>query len=190
MSRKMKVVGILAVLAALCLFAACGTSAPAPEGAKAPAPKAAAKAPAAPKVENPWAKAMAGDWVEYKMAMGMGQKWTVLEKTPDKIVYEIATVMNGKEVNKARQEVNLHAPPPSPDALPPDMPKAPDVKPVTGEGIITVAGQTLQCKTIETTVQGRTHKVWICQDVPLTGMVRTDMDGKPQMELTGFGRGK
>lgn len=190
----MKAIRIPLVLAGalmLGLLAACGGGGSAP-AAKAPAKKAAKKAPAkkkaAKKSGNPWADAKVGDWAEYKMSQGpmtMEQKWTVTKVTPEEVTYEIATTMMGNTTT-ITQTVKLNEPGEA-TGLPKDIP--PGVKPEMGTDTVTVNGKTLECRTVAVDAAGKKVKTWISDEVPLSGMVKNEMDGKVMMELVDFGRG-
>jgi len=181
----------LVVMLAAALMMACGggdattsNSAPVKKAGKKAAKKAAKKAPK--NDENPWANTKVGDWVKYESkptpAMTMEMKWTATEVTADKVTYEIATTMMGK-TTKTTQTVDLHPPAGS-------APKTEGPKPEMGNEDVTVNGKSIACKTISMDVAGHKSKTWTSSDVPLSGLVKSETDGKVSMELVDFGHGK
>ena len=157
--------------------------------------------------ENPLKNAKVGDFVSYKVTTNMGatamqmeMKQTVVNKTETEVTMEVATKVMGQEMKQTHTfKLNEKYDPRAPmqgkgDATFKELDK--------GEETITVGGKTMKTSwtSFETSYSAGANKVttkgkaWVCPDVPLGGMVKTEMDmgamGKSNMELVDFGRGK
>lgn len=196
----------------LALLTACGTPAPAP--APAPAPKAEepkaeapAETPAATPAEpapagaattalHPWAAFKPGSYAKLKSVTAMtiaGNKtetatettYTLKDLTAEKAVVEMQTAMAGAPATTTTMDMPLGSTAPAmTPTVPPDAPK-----PVEGEEELTIAGQTLKCKTMEITAEANgvktTTKTWTSETVPgWTVKMVSKAEGPAPMETT------
>ncbi len=136
------------------------------------------------KLPNMMADAKVGDWVLLEVQGGIQMKQTVEAVTPEQLTLKIETIMNGQVISTMSQPINRtqgeYA------EMPATATDAP--KPKISRGKATVKGQELDCWIIEMTVQGQTSKTYLSQDVPINGMVKTEMNGQASMTLVDFGR--
>lgn len=168
-------------------------------------------------VENPYKKAKVGDWVTYVQttnmaAMNMKQsttmKQTVKAKDEKEVTLQVEMEVNGQKMSN---EVKIALDQPY-DPNTTGMPKGMDAKVekiADGKESVTVAGKTYECQWTQVKVsmknQGMdmsgTTKSWICADVPLSGLVKSEgdmlvnaggneMKTQVTMELKDCGRGQ
>ncbi len=197
MSKDLKFFSVCGAFAlSLGLLAGCDKGSAPVADAGAPGVTAAAEsgepaeANASAKVENPMANAEVGDWVEYKMMGGMGQKWIVTDKTPDTVVYEVSTLVDGKPMGPSMpMTIPLNAEMTDADASA-EVAAAEAPTLVHGKEDLVVGGKTLKCTTVAFTSNGIDSKTWTSTEVPLTGIVKSEMNGEIGMELVAYGRGK
>ena len=119
-------------------------------------------------------QAKVGQWVLYKMANDMRMKQSVVK-------------VEGKRVT-IRNEMWIKGQPLPANETPIDTDKKPDsadkpAKTETTKDTLTINNHKLDCR-VQT--QGNV-KTWLSDDVPITGIVRQELDGKPTMELVGYG---
>jgi hypothetical protein len=140
--------------------------------------------PAEEQLPNMMADAKVGDWVLLEVQGGIQMKQTVEAVTPEQLTLKIETIMNGQVISAMSQPINRtqgeYAEMPAAAA---DVPK-----PKISKGKATVKGQELDCWIIEMTVQGQTSKTYFSKEVPINGMVKTEMNGQASMKLVDFGR--
>ncbi|MGD0090427.1 MAG: hypothetical protein ABSE73_10955 [Planctomycetota bacterium] len=158
--------------------------------------------------ENPLKNAKVGDFVSHKittnaggMAMNMETKRTIINKTDTEVTIETCTKAMGHETKNTRvvkldekfdpKEIILKA---QPGATFKELGK--------GEETITVAGKAMKTTWTSyelTGVGGQAAvsmkgKAWVCPDVPLGGMVKSESDmggrGTMTVELVDFGTAK
>lgn len=169
----------------------------------------AAATSAWPGDDNPLKNAKVGDWAAYKttnkkmggMAMEMEMKKTVSAKTATQVTIEVVTSVMGQEM-KSSYTVDLTQ---KYDARAVQLKDKGNVEIKEldkGEETITVGGKAL--KTTWTSFEAVSTaggqaistkgKAWACPDVPLDGLVKSEMQvagaGTMTMELVGFGAGK
>lgn len=159
-------------------------------------------------VENFLRNARVGDWVSYKSSGPTPStfKQTVIAKTADEITLRSEIKVGDMALPATEVKVNLR------EQFDPDKPSRPDVKTTieklgTGKEALDVGDKRYECTWVKnrvTQVSGPTAnapattsvsvaKKWTSKDVPLSGMVKSEVEVAGQTtltELTGFGRGK
>jgi hypothetical protein len=171
-------------------------------------PQAKAKGTENP-VENYYRDARVGDWVNYTTgtgAMASTIRHTVTAKTADEVTIKYEMAFGGMSQPPTEVKINLKEP------FDPNKQNTPDVtttveKQGSGKETLTIAGKKYDC---EWEKNKMTHtqkaaagtpamstvvvtKTWTCKDVPLGGVVKTEMEMLGQTtvtELTGSGRGR
>lgn len=129
--------------------------------------------------DNPLKEAKPGQWVLYRTMGGMQQKQTVVKVEPDAVTIRVEMIMNGRTMNTAENRIPLSG------GMAQAPTNAPDVK--QGSSTVTVKGQNIECMTFEGKAQGQTFKTYISRDIPVYGMVRSEMGGQVIMELVDWG---
>jgi hypothetical protein len=130
---------------------------------------------------NPLSDAQVGEWVLYRMQSGMEQKQTVTAVTPDSVTVKVDMMLHGRVVNSAENTLPLRQPGTS--GLPPEAPEV-----TRGKTTLEIKNQPVSCDTFQTTMRGQTSKTYICPQVPVMGMVRSEANGRVVMELLDYGR--
>ncbi len=140
---------------------------------------------------NPYKNAKEGDWVVHEMKGGMQMRQTVVAVSPDTVTIEIQTIMNGNVVHKQTMDQERNSKP--------DL-KALGVKeggpePKISEDTLTIKGKKIKCTLIVTEKDDITTKIWLSEEIPVNGLVKTEMTGKEAamsgvMVVTDWGRGK
>jgi len=154
--------------------------------------------------ENPFKKAVVGDWVGYKNTtkmqgadMASEMKQTVTAKTEKTITLKIEVIMNGAAVSTTETVIELDKPY-DPTAT---TPNSKVEKLGEGEESITVGGKTYATKWVKMkitmdnagTKMESESKAWTSPDVPLGGLVKSEtviksMNMTTVMEMTGAGK--
>lgn len=157
--------------------------------------------------ENPLKNAKVGDFVAYKMstkmagqAMDMENKRTVIKKTDTEVTMEMVTkVMENERKQTLTYNLNEKYDPRAMGGAKGDV----TIKDLEkGEETITVAGKALKTTWTKYEITGSAGgqalnmkgKAWICPDVPLGGLVKSETEmgamGGMTMELVDYGSGK
>lgn len=128
----------------------------------------------------------AGDWVLYDVQNGIQIKREVVELTDTHLTLKIDTIMNGQALSSITQKIprkmDQFAAPQDPVAV------ANAPKPVITKGQIEIKGKTLDCWIVEMTVQGQKSRTYLSQEVPVDGIVKTELNGQVSLRLVDFGR--
>lgn len=136
------------------------------------------------KFPNMMADAKVGDWVLLEVQGGMQMKQTVEAVTPEQLTLKVDTIMNGQVISTMSQPIKrTQGEYTEPPAVATDAPK-----PTISKGKATVKGQELDCWIIEMTTQGQASKTYFSKEVPITGMVKSEMNGQVSVKLVDFGR--
>ena len=158
--------------------------------------------------ENPYAKAKVGDSVSHKMIMANAPagipattiKKTVTAKTDDSVTIKVETMMGDMAMQPQEMKVNLKEK--YDPAQGPNKDTKSEVKKLgDGKEKVTVGGKSYDCTwsatEVTTTHNGTKYtaktKVWMCKDVPLDGIVKTETEAngqKTSMELVATAAGK
>jgi len=137
------------------------------------------------KIPNMMADAKVGDWILLEMQGGIQMKQMVEAVTPEQLTLKIETIMNGQVLSSTVQQINRT----QGEFTDPGVTAAPNTpKPTITKGTISVKGKDLECWIIEMDVQGKKSRTYMSKDVPITGIVKTEFDGKVVMNLVDFGR--
>lgn len=165
--------------------------------------------------ENPFKNAKVGDWLKHTVkteTMGMTQEsamlMTVKAKTAEEATVTIEAEAMGQKMPPQEQKIPLNEPYDF-TKLPAQAAAVGITAKVLGQGeeTISVGGKTYACHWVESSLEGKVmggmpikgkSKVWICKDVPLSGMVKMvnesemQMNGQPMktsmtMEIAGTG---
>lgn len=122
-------------------------------------------------------RAKAGQWVSYKMANDMSMKQSVAKVEGKKVTIKNEMWIKGQALPSNETPIDIEKKTDANEkAAKSDTTKVED-------GELEINGHKLKCKVL---TQG-TVKTWVCDDVPITGIVRQELNGKPTMELTGYG---
>jgi hypothetical protein len=122
-------------------------------------------------------RAKAGQWVSYKMKNDMAMKQSVAKVEGKKVTIKNEMWIKGQPLPSNETPIDLDRKnDASEKAAKTDTTKA-------EEGELEINGHKLKCRIL---TQG-TVKTWVCDDVPITGIVRQELNGQPTMELTGYG---
>ncbi|MCZ7647890.1 MAG: hypothetical protein M5U26_21970 [Planctomycetota bacterium] len=162
--------------------------------------------------DNPYKAAAVGDWVEYKNVivqpggakMESTMKQTVTAKDDKSVTIKNAVSMMGQN-HESEQTINLE----EKYEPAPKVPNGKAEKLEEGAEKIAVGGTDYDCKwykyKVTADINGgqmvSTFKVWVCKDVPISGMVKTEsatsmaiggqnIDTTSSIELSGSGKGK
>ena len=118
----------------------------------------------------------AGEWVLYKLQGGMKMKQTVTAVTDKEVTLSTQVMMNDKAMGPA-QETRI------PREAGEDKKKEEGVKPKISSATVKVKGKEIKCVVIEV----KNAKTYLSNEIPVTGMVKSEADGKVAMELVDFG---
>lgn len=129
---------------------------------------------------NTMKDAKVGEWALYQMMGPMQQKQTVIAVDAKSVTIRIDIMMNGKTVNSTSNKMLFSAMGSMAAGS-----NRPDMK--MGKATVTVKGQSLDCITAQVSQDGKTFVTYISTEVPVYGMVKSTMNGKPIMELIDFG---
>lgn len=140
------------------------------------------------KIPNAIEKAKAGQWASYKAMGGMEQKQsiTAVKGSGEDMVVTIKTEMSmaGQAMPPQEQEIALKG---AKEMQQEAWKNNPNTK-ITEE-TITVNGKSFDTVVVETTQEGMSVKIYMSEKVPVTGIVKMEMQGMPGpvMELVDFG---
>jgi hypothetical protein len=160
-------------------------------------------------VENPYKKAKVGDWVAYSITT-MGQAQTMKQTVKAKDEKEITLIIEMEVMGqKVKQETKIPLDQPYDPVKAGSQPDAKVEKVADGKETVTVAGKEYACQWYQVKMSMKaptgdmagTGKSWICPDVPLSGLVKSEQDvefnagGQPMkmhmtMELKDCGQGQ
>ena len=140
------------------------------------------------KVPNPMKNAKVGQWVHYKIMGGMEQKQTIsaIEGEGDDRIITIKadTIQGGNVLQSQEMKINLK------DAKAQEEQNrqaAGDNVTITEEKI-THNGKSYDAIVIEATANGMSSKVYMAEAIPVSGMIKTEVQGMgAMMELVDFG---
>ncbi len=130
---------------------------------------------------NPIKDAKVGEWVLYQMMGPMQQKQTVTAVHKDAVTVKIDIIMNGKVVSTVSNKIRF-------DQKGPGAPPQGSPKFKMGKATVQVKGHSLDCITTEVKAQGKTIVTYISPDIPVFGVVQTNMNGQPLMKLLDWGK--
>lgn len=129
-----------------------------------------------------------GQWVSYKTMGGGSQKQTITDVTGTgddrEITFTIEMNMNGMSIPAQEQKISIKD---SKAAQEKAWKEAPDTK-IT-EDKITVNGKDFNVVIVETAQDGASVKIYMSEEVPVTGIVKMEMSAMPEplMVLDSFG---
>ncbi len=116
-----------------------------------------------------------GEWVKYKMQSNMEMKQTVTKVTKEEVTLSTEMFMNGNPLGKPNeQKIPREA---KGDA------KAEGKKPKTSSATVKVKGKDVKCVVVEASGS----KTYMSNDIPVTGIVKSEAGGKVVMELVDYG---
>ncbi len=122
----------------------------------------------------PLDKAKVGQWALYKMANDMKMRQSVVKVEGRKVTIKNEMWIKGQPLPVQETVIDLDKK--VEGARPSEQPK-------TEEETLELNGHSIKCKV--QTLQN--VKTWIGEDVPITGVVKYEIDGKTVMELVGYG---
>lgn len=147
-------------------------------------------------VDDPALKdAKVGDWIEHRLVMppelGMetSTRQTIVAMTASEVTVEQATkmTMGGKPMPPQTQSMTR---PRQIERSKADAAKNDPKAKSSEEKLKASDGKEYACTVYEVEEQGKKGRTWICKELPLSGLVRSEADGKVLMEMVGWGRGK
>lgn len=116
-----------------------------------------------------------GEWVKYKMQGGMEMKQTVAKVTEKEVTLSKEMFMDGKALGKPNEtKIPRKA---EGDA------SGEGEKPKTSSATVKVKGKDVKCVVIEASGS----KTYMSNDIPVTGIVKSEAGGKVTMELIDYG---
>jgi hypothetical protein len=128
--------------------------------------------------KGPLERARVGQWVTYQLPNEMRMRQSIAKVDGRKISIKNEMWIKGQALPANETPIDL-------DKRSEALEKA--AKAEAGskveEGKLEINGHELACH-IQT--QGNV-KTWTCDDVPITGIVRQELDGHPTLEMTGYG---
>lgn len=151
----------------------------------------------AEKVEDETLKdARVGDWIELRMVMPpelnmtSSTRQSILEVTKDEVVVEAVgtTAMNGKPLPAQKMPPQRRARFIEKAAQPSEETTSAKAN-QSREKVLAADGKEYDCLVIESEVGGKKARTFICKELPLGGLVRSELDGKATLEMIGWGRG-
>src|SRR5581483_5409402 len=128
--------------------------------------------------DGPLDRAKVGQWVLYKMANEMSMKQSIAKVEGQKVTIKNEMWIKGEALPANETPVDLRRKSDSPAerSAKGDAPKVED-------GELEINGHKLKCRVYT----NGTVKTWVSDDVPVTGIVRQELNGKATMELQGYG---
>lgn len=133
------------------------------------------------KLPNFLENAKVGQWLLYEMQQGMRMKQTVMDVTDDEVVVSQEMIMNGQTM--AKQIVRLDKNPDQEGAV--DV-GGQRVVPKVSKGKITVKGNNMDCYIIEYTSQGQKTISYMSGDIPINGVIKTEVNGNTLLMLIDY----
>ena len=140
------------------------------------------------KIPDPTKNMKEGQWVSYNAMGGMTQKTTItkMEGSGDdaSITMKIEMSQGGNAMPAQEQTISLK----DSKAMQQEAWKnSPDMK-ITEEKV-TIGGKTYDAVVIEATNQGVSTKIFMSEEIPVTGILKMEVSGMPgpMMELAEFG---
>ncbi len=152
-----------------------------------------AEQPGAPALmKNPsWDNVREGDWIEHRMIlpiqfpMETRTKQTVIQLTADIVTVKLETslLMAGKSL-PPESKINSY-----PRTVPATQLAPPPGKKLS-KRVKASDGREYECIGYPAENDGQVAITWTSPEIPFGGLVLTEVDGKPMMELVGWGRGE
>ena len=133
------------------------------------------------KLPNFLENAKVGQWLLYEMQQGMRMKQTVTDVTDDEVVVTQEMIMNGQTM--AKQVVRLDKNPDQEGAV--DV-GGHHIVPKVSKGKIKVKGKSMDCYIIEYTSQGQKTISYMSGDIPINGIIKTEVNGNTMLMLLDY----
>jgi len=135
----------------------------------------------ATEMQNYIEDAKVGEWVLFEMQGGMmQQKQTVTGVTKDEVSVLTEIIINGNVMSKQEIKYPLKATVQS-------GAKDSDIKVKITNGNVKIKGKTISCIVTEVTTDQGISKSYLSKDIPVTGLIKTEMSGKTFMKLIDYG---
>lgn len=122
-------------------------------------------------------RAKPGQWVLYKMQNDMAMKQSIVKVDGKKITIKNEMWIKGQALPTNETPIDIEK------KVETNEKSTKTEKARTEEGELTINGHVLKCRIV---TQGQV-KTWISDDVPVTGIVRQEMNGKLTLEVQGYG---
>ncbi len=135
-------------------------------------------------IPNRMLKAKEGEWVEYQVLGSMTQRQElkrIIEKDDDKVfVIDLTMLVDGNVVQTQENEFSFN------DAQKEqqEMEAKEDLQ--LGTEKVTAKGKEIDAVVINTTLEDIKIKSYMSMDIPVTGLIKIEMNGEPYMEVTDF----
>jgi len=148
---------------------------------------AGSAAAAADPAPQPLRDARVGEWALYDLEGQMQVKYTVIEVTDEAVTIRMESTKDGEVVysNDMPHPRSSRAEETPEGEIPPDMPR-----PRYSEDTLEVNGKTLECTVVELETEFEKTRSWICDDVPVNGLVRLEEGGVVTQKLLDWGAGR
>jgi len=130
--------------------------------------------------KGPLEHAKAGQWVQYKMANDMRMRQSIVKVDGAKITIKNEMWIKDKALPAMETPVDLSK---RADAGG-DKPAKAEATKAEEAPPIEVGGRSFKCRVV---TQGSV-KTWLSEQVPITGVVKVELNGTVAMELTGYGQ--
>ncbi len=127
---------------------------------------------------NPLKDAKIGEWVLYESPGNIKMKQEIINVSPEEITLKMTMSKEGKKSTSMESKI------------PKDLKKllkeigAKNIK-IT-KGNITVKGKELNCYILESEFNGMKSKTFMSVDIPVSGLIQSDLNGKTSMKLIDF----
>lgn len=135
------------------------------------------------KLPNFLENAKVGQWLLFEMQQGMRMRQSVVNVTETEITLKQEVLMNGQPM--ATQEVKLDRKPNEEGTV---NIGGQQVKPKISKGKATVKGKEIDCYVIEYNSQGQNTVSYMSGEIPINGLIKSEMDGKTMLQLIDYGK--
>lgn len=137
---------------------------------------AALPATAGPPLPDCLADAREGEWVLYRLEGGMQQRQSVTAVRGDTVTLRTEILMDGETVSSTETKVSKKARP--------ELPEGEEIE--TERATITIQGRKIDCVAVRS---GKTRS-YVSNQIPVTGLARSEVEGRVLLEAVDYGHEK
>ena len=128
---------------------------------------------------NPLADVKVGEWVLYEMPGGIQQRQTVISVDDKSVTIKMETIINGSVLSSIEQKMDR------PDK---DQPANSVMDGSTSyNGSVKVKDKQIPCSVFEVTANGRVSRTYMSNQIPVTGLIKSEIDGTVALQLIDYG---
>jgi len=128
---------------------------------------------------DPLADAKTGEWVLYEMPGGMQQRQTIISVDDNSVTVKMETIINGTVLSSIEEKM---------DRSDTTQPAITDMDGATSyNGSVQIKGKQIPCSVYEVSVNGRVSRTYMSNEVPVTGLIKSEMDGNAALQLVDYG---